>query len=399
MSSSNNIISEIEGFFKTRVYLEDIEGILNYAPNTLVGIDNISNSKLESKNIKTIEDLAGLNEENPPEIAGILPKLLLKWIKLAKVIKRAILDQIRQEKKVLMVGLDNGGKTSLLNIIKNKFMRDLMPTRGVKREKLDFFGFPIISWDLGGQVQFRENWYFKKPELYFSEANLMLYVVDIQDKNRFEESVEYFKKILAILEELEEKIPIVIVLNKSDPDIINTTSWESNISIVSDMFNEIIKQYELEYHFSITSIFQKETIIQMFSSAIKSISETSEIIEHILEDFANSVKARAVSLVSLEGLVFGTYTKTETEGIILNNTAVLLQTLEHFYHSKKLLPEPTILHGLPKNNMYFRGEKVLEYSVLKTPVYLWILSEGPDINLVKIELMKQELKPLVDLFL
>jgi GTPase SAR1 family protein len=345
MSGKEKVLSEIEGFFKTRVFLRDLEGILNNAPSTLIGIDNVSNKSLRDNGIETLRDLSNLTPDNPPNIVQIPPNMLIKWINIALLVKKAILGQIKEEKKVIMVGLDNVGKTSLLNVMKRNFstLRDILPTKGVQRETMHFFGYPIISWDLGGQVQFRENWYFEKPELYFSEANLMIYVIDVQDRDRFGEAGGYLNRILDILENLGEKTPVLIALNKSDPDVINTPTWEENVKYIGDLINPILEQYGFTYDYSLTSIFQTDTVIQMFSNALKKFSETSEIIRYIIDDYGASINAKALSLISTEGLVFGSYGKSEDEKDILNDTAITLLYLDGFYKSKDLVPEDTII--------------------------------------------------------
>jgi tRNA U34 5-carboxymethylaminomethyl modifying GTPase MnmE/TrmE len=120
---------------------------MDFKPETLFGIDNVSADKLKEANIKKLQDLANLNAEAPPEVKDILPPILTKWIKIAKVLEKVVKEQLKSQKKLLLIGLDNGGKTSILAVLQDKFsiIKDLLPTRGVKREKLDFFGYPIIN--------------------------------------------------------------------------------------------------------------------------------------------------------------------------------------------------------------------------------------------------------------
>jgi len=398
-------IKKIRDFFKSHVIFEELDEVLNLKAENLIGVDRISSEKLSAANIGTIDDLANLSPDSPPTVKEILPQLLLKWIKTAKVIVKAVKEQMKEQKKILLIGLDNGGKSSILAVVQDKFsiIRDLLPTRGVKREKLDFFGYPIISWDLGGQVQYRENMYFSKPELFFSEADLVLYVIDSQDHERFTESANYFREVLKQLDLLNEHPPVLIVLNKSDQDIRKTLQWQKNIASIKNKFNHIVGEFE-EKGFSIdyydTSIFQKETIMQMFSIALKKVSETSEIVEHILDDFNTKVEGRAVSLISMDGLIFGSYTKNETDEMMINNTALLLQTLSNFHRSIGLVREKSITLNLPLNNLSMRGEKLFEYSELQIPVFLWLLTDSPD-KLIEEDLnfFKEQLMPLINLFI
>jgi len=400
--SQKIIDDKIKDFFKSNVVINEIEEVLAFKPDALIGIDNITGDSLREKNIKSIENLAGLNVENPPEIRGIMPQLVVKWIKIAQVLEKAVKAQLKSQKKILMIGLDNGGKTSILAVLQDKFsiIKDLLPTRGVQREKLDFFGYPIISWDLGGQVQYREKLYFNKPELYFSDADLILYIIDSQDTERFEEAANYFKMVLNALEDLDECPPILITLNKSDQDIRRTLQWQKNVDVIKNLFNNVIgekTQFKVDY--SDTSIFQRETIMQMFSSALMMISETSEIVEHILEDFNSQIEGRAISLVSMDGLIFGSYTRNKTDENLVNNTALLLQTLSNFHSSMGLIREKQLNLELPLNGFWIRGEKLFEYSELAIPVYLWLLSEKPELLDEKINFFKQQLLPLINLFI
>ncbi len=393
---------KIKDFFKSNVIINELEEILRFRPDTLIGIDNISAETLKEHKINNIQDLANLNVGATPQIKSIPEPIIIKWIKIAQVLEKAVTEQIKAQKKLLMIGLDNGGKTSILAVLEDKFsiIKDLMPTRGVQREKLDFFGYPIISWDLGGQVQYREKMYFTKPEIYFGEVDLILYVIDSQDPERFTESASYFKQVLKTLDELTEHPPIAVVLNKSDQDIRRTLQWQKNVDNIKGLFNTVLDEYDnFKIDFYDTSIFQRETIMQMFSAALMQVSDTSEIVEHILEDFATQIDGRAISIISMDGLIFGSYTKSNTDESLINNTALLLQTLSNFHHSIGLIRERTIVLELPLNGFSIRGEKLFEYSDLQIAVYLWLLSEKPEKLDEKFDYFREQLLPLINMFI
>ena len=393
---------KIKDFFKRSVIINEIGEVLSFKPDTLIGIDNISAESLRDINIRTIEDLAVKNADQPPEARDILPRMISKWIKIAQVLEKAVKEQLKAQKKILMIGLDNGGKTSILAVLQDKFsiIKDLLPTRGVQREKLDFFGYPIISWDLGGQVQYREKLYFNKPELYFSDADLILYVIDIQDSDRFPESANYFKMVLSALNDLNEYPPVLVVLNKSDQDVRRTLQWQKKVDTVKNMFDKVVAEWDaFEMDYSDTSIFQNTTIMQMFSIALMKISETSEIVENILEDFSTHIEGRALSLISMDGLIFGSYTRNKTDENLVNNSALLLQTLSNFHSSMGLMREKQISLELPLNGFTIRGVKLFEYSELLIPVYLWLLSEKPELLDEKLDFFKEQLLPLINLFI
>jgi len=392
----------IKDFFKRSVIISELDEALKFKPDTLIGIDKISSEKLIDNNVNNIEELAHLSLESLPSIKEIPNKVLTKWVKIAQVLEKAIKEKTRTHKKILMIGLDNGGKTSILAVLQDKFsiIKSLLPTRGVKREKLDFFGYPILSWDLGGQVQYREKLYFNRPELFFTEADLILYVIDTQDSDRFAETANYFRQVLKVLKDLDEFPPILVVLSKSDQDIRTSLEWQNNVSAIKNKFNNIVREHEkTTISYSDTTIYQRETIMQMFSEALKLVSETSEIIENILEDFTSTIEGKASSLISMDGLIFGTYTSSDIDEALLNNTALIMLTLSNFHNSIGLTREPSMSLDFPLNGFTIRGEKLFEYSELKIPVYLWLLSENVDLLYEKIDYFKQQLLPLINLFL
>jgi GTPase SAR1 family protein len=401
MSLDDNL-EKISEFFKSSIIITELEEVMRFKPETLIGVDQISAEKLYDHGIETIQDLANQSENDPPDIKGLMPQLVLKWIKIGKVLEKAVSEELKAHKKLLMIGLDNGGKTSILSILQDKFsiIKSLLPTKGVKRERLDFFGFPIISWDLGGQIQYREKYYFNKPELFFTEVDIVLYVVDAQDPDRFNESAQYFDQVLEALEQLGEDPPVLIVLHKSDQDVRKTLEWQKNVSAIKNEFNPVLSKYNKEnVEYFDTTIFQKETIMQMFSIALKKVSDTSAIIENILEEFTLKSESKASSLISQDGLIFGSYFKTNTDEMLVNNTALLLQTLSNFHDSIGLIRERVITLDFPLNEFTIRGEKLFDYSDLQIPVYLWVLTENPAHIKERIDFFKEQLLPLINLFL
>ncbi|MFX1497569.1 MAG: ADP-ribosylation factor-like protein [Promethearchaeota archaeon] len=393
---------KVKDFFKSNVVINELEEILNFKPETLIGIDKVSSDTLSDYNIKNIGDLAKISLDNLPDVKEIPSSILIKWVKIAQVVVKAIKEQLKSHKKLLMIGLDNGGKTSILAVLQDKFsiIKSLLPTRGVKRERLDFFGYPIISWDLGGQVQYREKLYFNRPELFFTEVDLVLYVVDTYDSDRFPESANYYRQVLKALNDLSEFPPIIIVLSKSDQDFRSTVQWQDNINVIKNKFNQITNEYEkYSVDYADTTIYQKETIMQMFSVALKKVSDTSEIIENILEDFSHIIDAKSSSLISMDGLIFGNYNDSDTDEALLNNTALIMQTLSNFHNSIGLLRETSITLKFPLNGFTIQGEKLFNYSELEIPVYLWILSENPEMMYNKLDYFREQILPLINMFL
>ena len=88
-----------------------------------------------------------------------------------------------KEARLLVLGLDNAGKTSCLKRLSDENMETVMPTKGFNIKSLSQAGFKLNVWDIGGQISIRPYW-----RNYFQETDAVLYVVDSADLRRLEET-------------------------------------------------------------------------------------------------------------------------------------------------------------------------------------------------------------------
>merc|ERR1719408_815213 len=113
------------------------------------------------------------------------------------------------EVRILMLGLDNAGKTSVLKKLSDEDINHIMPTQGFNIKSLLHHGFKLNVWDIGGQSTIRPYW-----KNYFENTDALVYVVDSADKRRLEEAS---KELAALLEEDKlSGIPVLIFANKQD---------------------------------------------------------------------------------------------------------------------------------------------------------------------------------------
>lgn len=89
-------------------------------------------------------------------------------------------------KEVMLVGLDNAGKTTILEKLQNGGVTNnddevIAPaaTIGFNVERVDYNGLRFNVWDIGGQDATRQLW-----EHYFQTANAVIFVVDSKDTAR-----------------------------------------------------------------------------------------------------------------------------------------------------------------------------------------------------------------------
>ena len=110
---------------------------------------------------------------------------------------------------MLILGLDNAGKTTLLHHLTQEQVKTTTPTKGINIKTIIQEGFKINVWDVSGQRQLRELWSY-----YYDDCDAILYVVDAADKGRITECKDQFK--LVMKEKKLFQLPLLVYANKND---------------------------------------------------------------------------------------------------------------------------------------------------------------------------------------
>ncbi|KAJ5068266.1 adp-ribosylation factor-related protein [Anaeramoeba ignava] len=145
---------------------------------------------------------------------------------------------------ILILGLENSGKTTLLEKIKNIYNKEeetphnlIFPTVGLNIGRIQIGGNKFIFWDLGGEKGLRNIW-----KSYYSSTNAIIFVIDsstqnimkstenenenknknknmnIQNEKNVQNQLKEIREIFAQL--MEEKdlddIPFLVLANKQD---------------------------------------------------------------------------------------------------------------------------------------------------------------------------------------
>jgi ADP-ribosylation factor protein 1 len=125
--------------------------------------------------------------------------------------KNSIRNLFKRSKKVrlLMLGLDNAGKTTLLYKLKLNEQVTTIPTIGFNVESVQYKNIQMTIWDVGGQYRIRKLW-----EYYFNSTNALIFVMDSNDIQRIEEVKEELYTTLNHDE--NQKKPLLLYANKQD---------------------------------------------------------------------------------------------------------------------------------------------------------------------------------------
>jgi len=208
----------------------------------------------------------------------------------------------------------NSGKTSFLLSVDRKYSKliGLKPTAGASIKSIEALGATIFLWDLGGQRKFREK-YIDKAEIYLYEADLLFYFIDIKDRDRFDESIEYLQNLKSVIKEFNQNTPIVYILSKGDSDVLNTGEIKENIEFLRAKLRVNDQDDSLETY--TTSIFQIFTILRAFSSGISKLSPNRDLINHNLKKFSLMIGSYLTLLLSVDGLVLANFYDKQAMGL------------------------------------------------------------------------------------
>jgi len=125
-------------------------------------------------------------------------------------------------KKIVLLGLDNSGKTSIVKCLKGiknlSSFNTPKPTRGHKINRFNTYGADFSIWDFGGQITYRDEFFVNFNE-HIKETDKIIFVIDIQDRERYEVALEYLTKLNSLIQKNQTIVDLSIFLHRYDPDL------------------------------------------------------------------------------------------------------------------------------------------------------------------------------------
>uniref|UniRef100_A0A8C4X187 ADP-ribosylation factor-like protein 8A n=1 Tax=Eptatretus burgeri TaxID=7764 RepID=A0A8C4X187_EPTBU len=116
----------------------------------------------------------------------------------------------KKEMELALVGLQNSGKSTFMNIISSgEYTEDTIPTVGFNMWKVCKGNVTMKVWDIGGQPRFRGGW-----ERYCRNVDAIVYMVDAADASKLEASQNELHNLLD--KPQLQSIPVLVLGNKRD---------------------------------------------------------------------------------------------------------------------------------------------------------------------------------------
>ena len=144
----------------------------------------------------------------------------------------------KKDLRLLMVGLDNAGKSTIVTAMQlgKPLVADTKATVGFNLEEVSFENFRLKVWDISGQVKYRALW-----KHYYEGSNGLIFVVDAGDQGRMGEAKEEFHRVL--LEQDLSSIRILVFANKQDlPGAMKAKEVGSILGIGPEHTNKVYVQ-------------------------------------------------------------------------------------------------------------------------------------------------------------
>jgi ADP-ribosylation factor 1/2 len=120
----------------------------------------------------------------------------------------------KKEMRILMLGLDAAGKTTILYKLKLGEVVSSVPTIGFNVETVEYKNIKFTVWDVGGQDKIRLLW-----RHYFQNTQGLIFVVDSADKDRVDLAKEELQRMLTE-EELRDAV-LLVFANKQDMGVMS----------------------------------------------------------------------------------------------------------------------------------------------------------------------------------
>lgn len=185
-----------------------------------------------------------------------------EWISAQEV--RARLGQ-----KILLAGLSEAGKTAVKRLFflkqRPEDVDSLAATLNYERMTITINNIPLTIYDLGGQRIFVKRFLSSFSPFVFSQVRAFLFLIDVSNKEKRNNSIDYFCNCVQKLEQFSPDADFYIFLHKNDL-LVGQPNYES---IHAGIKEQIQLESPKRVSFFRTTIYSPDTVTQGFGRIIE----------------------------------------------------------------------------------------------------------------------------------
>nr|MDO8109573.1 ADP-ribosylation factor-like protein [Candidatus Sigynarchaeota archaeon] len=207
-------------------------------------------------------------------------------------------EKFKNAKKLIFAGLDNSGKTSINTVVSENAasLGLIKPTYLVKRSMFQYLDYDFISCDMGGQKKYLIS-YFKEPGKYFDAVDACIFVIDVQDGDRIQQAVNYFRDILVQFTTFKIQPRIFVFFHKAERILYNgNTDDTENMNEAKRIINDInADRFALEFH--VTTIVDVWSITKAFAMIMNYLYPVDGLVGGTIKNLVTAVNAMISVLI------------------------------------------------------------------------------------------------------
>jgi len=290
-------------------------------------------------------------------------------------------------RKIIFTGLDNAGKTSIILSLLREISKiaTVKPTRNAERRNFEFLGMTISEWDLGGQERFRKT-YLEKSHLIFRGTDIMIYVVDVQDRERITDSCAYLYNVVEKFTELGIMPSIHVFFHKFDPGLNNDPKMK--LEDTYEFLRKKIESFKNYQNFSFykTTVFNIPSIVNAMSELFIKLYPKGSVIDNSIKEFALKCNIEGVELLDNNSLIIGSYYRNDSIRELLNSLSPYFLRLNDGFERAEFQNQEENYTQIERSGKYFIFKR---FKLVKgaSPYYLLICKEDSSFNAEEIDIL------------
>lgn len=156
------------------------------------------------KKIRKVETIFHTKQEDP-----VLSEVKLFFESFYKSLPKETVFTKERTANIFIFGLDNAGKTTIINRLKQNIFTNPIPTTNINIVRLLFDNLSLTAYDAAGQQIYRKIW-----ETHLKNQDGLVFILDISDGKRFPEATSELLRISNMPQ--VKSLPLLILFNKVD---------------------------------------------------------------------------------------------------------------------------------------------------------------------------------------